>query len=202
MNISRNGKILIVLLMVLCVAVIHRILNPFQQQTVDSLTYTGKPGEAAASSHRIHKNPAERTEALVLLDLMINPPQHSDKTVRDLFSMPKAVVETSNSTGVSDNQTKTAEQAAAKESDPATLIREEIQQFRIFGLYEKAGKKILFLEKDKDVLMVREGDRIHGKYLVERITDRDVVFKSEDMNVSVAMDMDGLSIPKATDASQ
>ncbi len=183
-----------VLLVVLCASVIYRISHPYQQQTVAKLKYAGRTEEGSTPGHSINKNAGSMVEDKeILMDLIVNPPRHSDKTVRDLFSMPEAAVAEvrADATGA-EIQHAPSENGPVEALDPAARINGDIQQFHIFGLYEKGGEKLIFLEKGKDVLTVREGDLLEGKYRIERITDHEIVFKAEDLSGSVSVDINGL----------
>lgn len=190
---SRNGKILIVLLGVLFIAIIYRILNPYRQPTVAKLKYTGKADRDKTPSHAIRLDEKRLTaDQTVLIDLLVNPPRHSDKTVKDMFVLSKTPAVQAEEIVADPKTSGTAESPLVEKPDPYAQINEAIRQFTIFGIYERNKEKVVFLEKGKDVLMVREGDRIDGKYLIERITDQEVVFKVEELNAPITINIQGL----------
>ncbi len=190
---SRNGKILIVLLGVLVITVIYRVLNPFQQQTVAKLKYARHVDGKATPSFTIHTGEKKKlSDQEVLIDLFINPPRHSDKTVKNIFYLFKAQGGQAKEYITRPDVAEMAQSSIVQKPDPYAQINEDIRRFTIFGIYEKNKEKIVFLEKEKDVLMVREGDRIEGKYRVERITDQQVVIKEENSNASVTIDIQGI----------
>jgi hypothetical protein len=52
--------------------------------------------------------------------------------------------------------------------DPA---RTEIARFTFLGFLQKDNRKIVFLSRDKDIVLAKKGDKIAGKYEVANITD-------------------------------
>ncbi len=50
-------------------------------------------------------------------------------------------------------------------------LERELAQFTFLGLLEKERKKTVFLSKNKEIFLVKKGDRIAGKYEATAITD-------------------------------
>ncbi len=50
-------------------------------------------------------------------------------------------------------------------------LERELAQFTFLGLLEKERKKTIFLSKNKEIFLVKKGDRIAGKYEATAITD-------------------------------
>jgi hypothetical protein len=50
-------------------------------------------------------------------------------------------------------------------------MERELAQFTFLGLLEKEHKKTVFLSKNKEIFLVKKGDRIAGKYEAVAITD-------------------------------
>ena len=67
---NRKQKILLGLLVTLAIALAYRLTNPFEQETVDRLTYARATKVAAAKDAGASPHQAE-----VRLDLLRSPPQ-------------------------------------------------------------------------------------------------------------------------------
>jgi len=50
-------------------------------------------------------------------------------------------------------------------------VRTEIARFTFLGFLQKDNRKIVFLSRDKDIVLAKKGDKIAGKYEVANITD-------------------------------
>jgi len=71
-------------------------------------------------------------------------------------------------------------------------VEYELSSFRSFGYMERGGERILFLEKGKQIMLVRKGDTIEGKYLVKEITKNELTLTVIPGNESVHIDLSGL----------
>jgi hypothetical protein len=71
-------------------------------------------------------------------------------------------------------------------------MHQDLSQLAVFGSVESNSRKLIFLERGKDILIVREGDIIDGQYRVSNISDRSITFRSEIQGQSVTMDISDL----------
>ena len=62
---------------------------------------------------------------------------------------------------------------------------QELSQFKAFGYLENIDGITLFIEKGKQILVVREGDRIDGRYLVKNITKKELTMTAMDINKDI-----------------
>jgi len=68
-------------------------------------------------------------------------------------------------------------------------VKKDLSRFTVFGTYTTGHERAVFFEKGKQILVVREGDRIEGKYKVEKITPQSIIVKAESINERVHIDM-------------
>ncbi|MBI1921783.1 MAG: hypothetical protein HYS23_11975 [Geobacter sp.] len=61
-----------------------------------------------------------------------------------------------------------------------TPLQRDMAQFTFLGFMKKDGHKTIFLAKDKDILLVKKGDRIAGKYEATGITEERLTIKALD----------------------
>jgi hypothetical protein len=53
-------------------------------------------------------------------------------------------------------------------------------RFTFLGFMKKDSKKTIFLSSDKDIFLVKQGDRIAGRYDITNITDESLTISSSD----------------------
>jgi hypothetical protein len=63
----------------------------------------------------------------------------------------------------------------------------------VFGFYRSKGETVIFLERENEILVVREGDRIDGKYLVKRIEKETMILRAEQLQEDFRIDLSELS---------
>jgi hypothetical protein len=49
---------------------------------------------------------------------------------------------------------------------------EEVGRFTFLGFLQKENRKVIFLSRDNEIILVRKGDKIAGKYEVASITEQ------------------------------
>ena len=187
---DNKKKLLIVLLFVLVALVAYRLMNPFRQERVDQLTYTGK---GSGESRQVDSQSSPMglpQEADFLPGLLQQPPQRSGRVTTPGFWGP----------GDRPPQGESASPESAPDSDagvdsadatldPTLRVKQELSQFRIFGFYKSRGELALFMERGKEILVVRKGDRIDGVYLVENITPQVLTIRAENIDEAVHIDL-------------
>ncbi len=52
----------------------------------------------------------------------------------------------------------------------------EVGRYTFLGFLQKENRKIIFLAKDNEIILVRKGDKIAGKYQVANISDEALTF--------------------------
>ncbi len=180
---KRKKTILIVLVILFAITLIYRILNPFKQERVDRLTFNGNPTHMKIKKNGAHTR-LKGTSAKhdIMLDLFLNPPGHSGNMHKDIFFKQKTV-----------RKEKARKQeshlAESVEIQTHARIDQELKSFKVFGSYKKGDEKIIFFERGKDILVVRKGDRLGRKYLVEKITNQAVTLSAETIEEEIHIDL-------------
>ena len=194
MDMDRKKKLLLVLVAIFIAFIFYRILHPFKQERVDQLTYTSKrtrDKEIKKPSVALNKKRSD-AQIEVMLDLFRNPPRHDAKIIKNIFQKTIAKKMIKPEDVIQEIETQKPVAAAFKKEDPLELLHRELSSLRVFGLYESKDEKFIFLERGNEVLVVRKGDRIDGKYLIEDITKEKLVLKVMQINEPVYIDISGL----------
>jgi hypothetical protein len=177
---NQKQKILIGLLVTLAIALAYRLTNPFEQETVDRLTYTRATKVAVTRNTDAAPHQAE-----VRLDLLRLPPQKTVSVQRDPFrppSVPKPAGE--------DKPASQAQKPQPK-SDREKII-EHFQRFKTFGSYRHGDTIYLFLQRDKQVLVVSRGDRIDGRYDITDVAEKSATISAKGLSTPLKIDFDEL----------
>lgn len=177
---SRNQKILLGLLVILALALAYRLTNPFEQETVDRLTY-------ARATKVIPAKTAAESRAEVRIDLLQSPPRSDVAIQRDVFRPPDA----GRSKAKDDIQPPAAEPQAPPKTE-RQKIQEHFRQFKAFGSYRKGDDITIFLERGKQVLVVTRGDRIDGKYQVTDLAEKSITISAEGVSSPLQINFDEL----------
>jgi len=179
---NQKQKILLGLLVILAIAIAYRMTNPFEQETVDRLTYARAtkvtPAKAADAS---------TLQTQVRLDLFQSPPQSNVTIQRDLFQPPSAAKPSGNDT--------MAPKAPAPKPRPKSdreRIQEHFQRFKAFGSYQHGKKIYLFLQRGKQVLVVSRGDRIDGKYEITEVAEKSATISAKGLSTPLKVTFDEL----------
>ncbi len=65
---------------------------------------------------------------------------------------------------------------------PEQLVQQDMAQYTFLGFLQKGSKKIIFLSQsrgqNKEILLVKKGDNLSGKYIVANITDEAMTIKA------------------------
>jgi len=173
-------KILLVLAAVFIICLSYRLMHPFRQATVDKLTYTGAGSRAKTKKTSVKDLGQNAATSNVMLDIYLNPPEHSEKVYRNIFIRKKKMEK---------KPSQKSRPARATVKTPIELVKEDLSRFKLFGYYITAGRPAIFFEKGKDVYVVRQGDRIDGKYLVEKITQQSVSLRAEHIDEVIIIDL-------------
>jgi hypothetical protein len=192
MELLKNKKkiILLVSVCIFAVSLIYRVTHPYKQTRVDALTYSGDKSRVR-NSKVISKDVTISVETpLVKLDLFLNPPVHSREQRKNIFLGQGIIAEDRN---LSDKAE--IDQTSENKAAPTTAenqIEDDLSSFRSFGYMESNGERLLFLERGKQIMVVRKGDRIEGKYLVKDITKEELTLTVISNNESVHIDLSQL----------
>lgn len=183
---DRKKGLLLICLCLFAVSMTYRLLNPYQQERVVRLTYPGDASHASRATGQRGRAP-EKIEGDVWIDSLLNPPVHSAKVHKNIFQRQNP----SPAASAPSEEPVSGQTAAVvpPEIDKRRQVQEELSRFKSFGYMQGQGEKILFLERGKDILLIREGDRIDGKYLVKSITEKQLVLRAESIGEDVRIDI-------------
>ncbi|MCD6184262.1 MAG: hypothetical protein J7K84_00500 [Deltaproteobacteria bacterium] len=173
-------RILIILIVLFAVVFSYRIMHPYRQETVSQLSFTDTGGYVKINKNK-SPHAAKRTYDIpdVMLVFLSNPPEHSGKVYKNIFFKKTA-----------EKKAVLPEPAAPQDNNPLEKVNADLQQFKIFGSFKTLDDNAIFLERGREILVVRKGDKIDGKYLVKRISKQVVSLKAERINDLVHIDME------------
>jgi len=181
---DRKKKILAILAVIFVISLAYRIMNPFKQEKVTVLRYTESHAQKTTPKSIPAKAKKKSSSSYVMLDLFTNPPKHSDKVIKNIFFKKKPVEKKT----LIDTKHNMATKVLTVE-DPVEKIKKDLSKFRIFGSHESGDKIVLFLERGKQIIVIRKGDRIDGKYLVEKITKQLVTISADNIDEKLHIDL-------------
>ena len=181
MRFTRKNIIFLAAACLLLISLIYRLMNPYVQPRVDTLTYnTGKVDD----SKNLKEEPGDDRTVVAGLSGPFKGKAISEKVYKDLFSLYKPPQTAGQ--GKKDRQLKiTPPPVAPVTKDPLLAVKEYIASYKFYGSYDSAGKKAIFLAKNKLVLVARTGDRIDGKYEIVDIQEDFIRIKAVDLNQTI-----------------
>jgi hypothetical protein len=186
---DRNKKILYALVILLGLSLAYRIFHPFQQKEVASLKY--RNGVQGQTSRKIPENRTNPHRApSVKLSLLEKPAQRSRDVLRNPFFEEKPVAP-AKQLDPTPNRSE-PEPARPAPPDPMETVNRELGQMKVFGYYEGPGDTKLFIERGREILVLSEGDKIDGKYLVKEIGNTRVTLRAEHIGQDVHIDLSGM----------
>ena len=191
---KNKQKILAFLLIALAVSVIYRVTHPFKQEQVDALTFDGKKHIKRTSDNTVDGFRTSPTD--ILLNLINTPLNHSGRVVKNIFT---AVSSAHEGAGKAVNEIRKQDMATTDEVNPkdngidsAKKNGDELSNFKVFGMYENEQDKVIFLERGKDILALREGDIVDGKFKIQTISSKMVTITTKHSDRPLIIDMNGL----------
>jgi hypothetical protein len=191
---NRKKLALFILLIVLVLAVVWSFMSVPRQKKVATLKYA--PGKTAAavqarvsaasalkSSAAPASSPDERTLRLDLLDREqsvfkgyrrnIFKPIFTDEIA--LMKLKAVAIKPPPLPPVAVPPPKVEPPVAQPETLQSTLAR-----FVFLGYLKKDNRKTIFLSKDKEIILVRKGDKFAGRYEAKSITDQALTIVATD----------------------
>jgi len=190
---KNKRKILAVLFVVLAVSIGYRITHPFKQQKVNSLTFTGNKHIKRISkiSDKSGSDYTGRSEP-IMITFLEKPPHHSGKIVKNIFSSKASIPDSEHMASKLDTEIKQPVKAVESMKDGSETAGSKFGNFKVFGMYEAETDKVVFIERGKDILALREGDMIDGIFLIQQISSQRVSIKSKFDDKPFFIDMSGL----------
>jgi len=189
-KLSKKHIIFIIAVFFLIVSIIYRLLNPFVQPEVNTLTFTGeKDLKTGKAEHAGLK--AEKLELQTPVLKFLNKPKVSAKVYKDLFSTykpPNMLAKKKKSSVNVDEEVQKGQKSEIKK-ESIQEVKEYISSYRVYGTYKDKNTKAVFLAKNKLVLVAKIGDRLDGKYLINDIQDNYIGIKALELNETIHLDM-------------
>jgi len=187
---DKKKTLLTVCICLLAISVLYRLTHIYQQPRMTALIYTGE--KTAAGSSKIVKKviPSNAETSMINLNLFINPRSHSRDIKRNIFSEHTAAAEQEKPAG--GDQKSTTQEGETPTPNPEDQIKDDLSTFKSFGYAERGGEKILFIEKGKQIMLIRKGDRIEGKYIVKDLNQKELTLLVIANNEVVHIDLSQL----------
>ncbi len=187
---ERKKIILFLLLGVFALALIYRILNPYKQPRVERLKFS--PGARSAAEKPSEGKKISETTTEEGLDhfmkVFLNRPQTVATVIKNpFFDDVKKKLQNEKPAQVP------KQQPVVKPSTRESLrekVMKELSEFKVFGAYETRSEMALFIQRGKDILIVRPGDRIYGKYRVKNISKDSITITAEEIGEDVHIAFD------------
>jgi hypothetical protein len=210
---NRQKLILFILLIALALAVVWSFLSMPRQKTVSTLKYApGKTQTAAktaaappatnASSSTSAAKPAAATaatgdERVVRLDLLEREQSGFKGYRRNIFKpifmdeikqmKQRAVaIKPPPIPPVAVQMPKIEPPPAPPVAQPETL-QSTLARFVFLGYLKKDNRKTIFLSKDKDIILVRKGDKFAGRYEAKSVTDQALTIVATDSGEEIVI---------------
>jgi hypothetical protein len=189
MDVGRKRNLFIVLALIFGAVLAYRAMNPFRQAEVDRLTYTGAAGPSGAGRSSAGPGPLE-----VMLRLLAEPPPVSGAVIEPGFLKPVPGLNLSPPPPRPEPEPLPAAPGPEPdpkpaEPDPVEVVNEELGRFQVIGFFIQNGEAAIFLQRDKQVLVVREGNLIDGKYRVEDISAEKMTLRAVHLDERVHLDL-------------
>lgn len=186
---KKKRIILFLLVIIFGASMAYRITHPYRQERVHRLTYSGSRKRVVVKKELEKGKDGALETPEVLMNLLVKPPHHHGEVIRDPFFEG---IDRKTSVIVEPPAKETVPvlpKAKSAEVDPRVRAQRDLSRFRIFGSCEEEGTTMLFLERGKDIFIVRPGDKIDGKYLIKTINGNSIELWSEDIRENIHIDL-------------
>ena len=169
---NRQKVILSAVLALFAISLVYSFTHQPSQKTVATLKYT--PGTTAEASRQVNRGQDDHKLHLELLDRelprfsgfrrnIFQPIFHEEIKSPPIVGKPALPIPPPPAPAL-----PPPSPPPAPAPDP---VRAEMARFTFLGFLQKDNRKIVFLSKDKEIVLARKGDKIAGKYEVANITD-------------------------------
>jgi hypothetical protein len=187
---DKRKLILAVFVCLFAMSLVYRLTHIYKQPKATTLTYT-KEKAVTGDKKAVQKDVTTSAQApMIKLDMFLNPPAHSRDVKKNIFSGQAAPVEHEKVSLETVTETKPVGVSPAENAEDQ--IKDDLSAFRSFGYAERGGQKTLFIEKGKQIMLIRKGDRIEGKYIVKDITQNELTLLVIASNEIVHIDLSQL----------
>ena len=182
---AREKKVLALLSLLFFLSLGYRIFHPWEQKRVEKLTHTGEREPPVPEKESQGPETGD-----VMLNIFLSPRKHSGKARNENFfqTVPGLEVQSGNP-----SLSPSAPPAVPEPVVPAELPEEEIYRdmdgLQVAGIYMSGADLAVFLQREKQIMVIRRGDRIDGKYLVEKLTSEALTLRSGKNEKTVVIDL-------------
>lgn len=174
---NRQRLILFILGIVFVVAATWSYKSVPRLKTVEKLTYTqGQQAKSIPAAGKTDKR--EMSDGRVLNIALLEQEQEDFKGYRRNIFKPIFVDEQKfvkqKAAALKPPVLPPAQSQKAAPASPAVAMPEAaaLAKFTFLGFLKKDSQPTIFLAKDKDIILVKQGDRVAGRYEASSITDQ------------------------------
>ena len=186
---DRKKTILVVLACIFVLSLAYRLLNPYEQKRVESLTFTGEHAPTPRGEKTSGNIDLPSGDLSIRLDLLSDRRIHSGTVQKNIFFKKSTVPVKEKTVDPKKASPQRTEQSIATLENKKLQVQQELSHFKTFGFLELNNEKALFLERGKDIFIIRKGDRIDGKYLVKKISESMLTLRAEEIDEDVHIDI-------------
>jgi hypothetical protein len=180
---NRQKMVLALLLVLFAMALAYSFMGRPQQRSVKKLKYT--PGMRVASYGAINTAQDDKKLHLELLDREMPRFAGFRRNIfRPVFPSEMKLA------SIPLKPAPTAPPPPPPppvEKTPAQIAMEEVGQFAFLGYLQKENRRTVFLTKNNEIILVKKGDRIVGKYEVADISENMMTIALEPGGEQVAI---------------
>lgn len=178
---NRQKLILFILLIVFVFSLGYSFIRMPKQKKIATLTYT--PGASTLPSRRTSATKAD--EKRVRLDLLDMDKSHFNGFRRNIFRpifhdeviLPSPLPQMLPKPVPPPLKPVAPPALPPPLPEPPQVVR-DMARFTFLGFLKKENKKTIFLTKDKEIVLVKQGDKVAGKYEATSITDEALTIRS------------------------
>ncbi len=167
---SRKKMVLALLLVIFAISFVYSLLRRPQQRTLDKLKYT--TGVKADSARIPARSQDDNKLRLDLLDREL--PRFSGfrrNIFRPFFSDEMHLRPVAAKHILPVLPPPPAPMPPPVVKSPAQIAMEDVGRFTFLGYLQKENRRTIFLSRDNEIILVKKGDKIAGKYEVAAISE-------------------------------
>ena len=187
MVLGNQHKILLGLVLFLAVLLTYRAFNPYRQKTVSKLTY-GRTTKITSSPLKTPYGSDKQRPTTVMTALFKDPPRVVVNTHRDPFRKAEPF------TPARTEPVNPRPQPPPIQVSALDQAKERLGRFKVFGSFSQGESTSLFLQRGKQVLVIKTGDRLDGKFKIESIKGNTVVVSTSNIEAPFDFQFEELSI--------
>lgn len=181
---DRNKLILAGLGVIFLVTLTYRLLNPFEQPTVAQLTNKGQRAVQPMSDEAPSSSDAGDRIRLAADSYLKAQPVTAGEIQRNPFGTP---------TVPDAPAPPPAEPIQAQPEGPEDTARNTLKAFKVFGSFAHGDEEVLFLERKKQIILIRRGDLIDGIYRVEDFSEDSLTVTADSLTSPILIRLEDIA---------